>query len=198
MCVCVVILLLARPERAAASGWRCPPLSAAKLLHVGVGYVSGPEPGLLTDVRVGLLCVLNRTGNADAAGLHLVPELSYVAMFATPSPAPAEGADAGAAAESTPEPAPRTVHLGAVGVSAGYGGRWASVAMTPRLLVGGDQERGMALGLRHSLHLRFVDQLMSLEVGHQVLRDGAGWHQGLVAGGSINVAILATVLAHLR
>jgi hypothetical protein len=191
------MLLSAGTAQAAAAApgrWACDPRSYLRLLHLGLAaHVTPRGSSLLPEVRMGGLCVYNRGGDlrrAGLGGLHLVPDWGYGLLLPERERVDERAPLTTATAWPQPGSQTRVVHLGSVGVAAGYGSRWASISLAPRVLAGYDG-RGLAVGARHSMVVRLLYEMMTVELGHQVLRADGRWRQGFVAGGSLNLIIIA-------
>ena len=79
----------------------------------------------------------------------------------------------------------------------GFGVLVAAVTYDPRLIVG--KEQGLtAVGMRNSLMLHGYLDMVSLEVGHQMVSYGGALHQSVQFMLGVNPAALVFAVAHLQ
>jgi hypothetical protein len=79
----------------------------------------------------------------------------------------------------------------------GLGALVAAVTYNPRLVVG-KQHDLTAVGMRNSLILHVYLDMVSLEVGHQMMSYSGALHQSVVSMVGVNPAALVFALAHIQ
>lgn len=166
------------------SGFYCHPLSLLLLAHIGGGaaFSVGRRPSrisYLLDVDTGLECRNAPKKDDKSSVLLLTPELGYSVTFHSP-----DDTEPGSAA---------LTHLVKFGVGVGYGNLWASINYVPRLVVGARQGE-LAFGLRHGVVARFVLNMLSLELSHQVLRVQEQTENDLRIVGGVNLLIVLALM----
>lgn len=168
-------------------GSRCQPGSLLALTHGGGGVVlpvwrSPVQTAPLAtqyslELGTALGCALH---GMNRAGPVIFPELGYSLTMA-----PVEG------------DSDTLTHLAKIGVSAGYGSAWATVSYGARLLLGA---RGpdVAVGVRHGVTGRFVYNILSVEIAHQLLAVGGGLEQDLRFTASVNLFLFLLAVGYMR
>lgn len=117
----------------------------------------------------------NHTGNIEQGSLLLTPQIGYTLM-----------------ADSE-----RYVHLGRIGLGLGYGNNWAAVHYIPRFVVG--TSAGLfTVGARQSITASFISNLLTAEVGHQLLYTAPQIEHDLYFTVSANIMLVIYVLSFLR
>lgn len=165
-------------------------MSPLSLLHAGFGMgmplnprPAVPDPTLDTfgrthyiiDISEGVQFGWNRTGNIEHASLLVTPQLGYTLM-----------------ADNE-----RLVHLGRLGLGVGYGNSWAAIHYIPRFVVG--TSAGLfTVGARQSIAASFISNLLSAEVGHQLLYTASQIEHDLYFTISANLMIVIYVLSFMR
>ncbi len=161
----------------------CIPWSFLTAMHMGFGatVLNSDEPShrYYMDLTAGVRC--GRSLNADPgySGYVFMPQLGYTF-------------EAGA---SNDYASVGRAHLGRVGVGVGIGSSRATLLYVPRFLFG-HRDGISARGMRHGLVASFGSDLFTIEASHQVLVVGGRPEHDLRLGLSVNLAIVAYVLAH--
>jgi len=167
-------------------GTPCQPGSLLMLTHIGGGFVlpvwrspdlPTPTTQYALELGTALGCAVN---GMQSSGPVFFPELGYSLTFA-----PVDGA---------PD---MLTHLAKLGISAGYGFAWATASYGARLLLGA---RGpdFAIGVRHGVTGRFVYNVLSVEVEHQLLAVGGLLEQDLRATASVNLFLFMLAVGAIR
>lgn len=152
----------------------CVPWSMLAAMHVGFGVslTGGASHRALVDLTESIRCGRALAGNPLNPGLVIMPRVGY-----------------------TFETGGGGTQLGRVGLGVGYGTARAAIMYAPHLVLGHDSV-GQAGGLRHGMLVSLASDLVSFELSHQLLFTQAGLVQDVRAVGSVNLLILAYVLAH--
>lgn len=159
----------------------CIPWSILTAMHLGAGTTLRASDGVgrrpYVDLTMAIRC--GRSLNADPgySGYVFMPQLGY-----------SYDADRGSGVGGPS-------HLGRLGLGFGIGSSRATVLYVPRFLFG-NRDDVRARGLRHGLVASFGSDLVTIEIAHQMLVVGTRPEHDLRVGMSLNLAIVAYVLAH--
>lgn len=129
----------------------------------------------MIDISEGVQFGWNRSGSPEKASLLLTPKIGYTLMADTD----------------------RYVHLGRLGLGIGYGNNWAAIHYIPRF-VAGTSGGQFTVGVRQSITVNFIANLLTAEVGHQMLYTAPQLEHDLYFTISANVLLVIYVLSFMR
>lgn len=157
----------------------CVPWSILASAHMGLTWVfsqrGGDRSQVGLDLTMGVRCGRSVGGNPANGGLVIIPQLGYSMEDREPGP---------------------NLHFFRYGAAIGFGSSAATIAYLPRVLMGRDEGERI-FGIRHGLVAYFGADLFTVELSHQVLfGPGASRPSDLRVGASVNLLVLAYVLAH--